>query len=317
MSASPHDAFELPRQSMSNGMQVGISDREFNALRTLIYAASGISLSATRRALVCSRLSRRLRELQLQSFSDYHELVVSEGPDSEEYQLMINCITTNMTSFFRENHHFDHLRNKVLPALRERVRAGHPRRLRVWSAGCSTGEEPYSIAMACLNFWGTTAAQWDLRILASDIDTEVLARADAGRYPADQLENIPQDQLQTHFLRGRGDWAGFCQVRPEVRQLVAFRQLNLIEDPWPIRTQFDLIFCRNVLIYFDHPTKNRIISRLADTLTEDGTLFLGHSESAETTTTGLMSLGNTTYRRRAAAGAAAVTPVPALKPADT
>lgn len=304
---------EIPRQPMSNGMPVGISDREFNALRTLIYAASGISLSPTRRALVCSRLSRRLRDLRLESFSDYHDLVVSEGPDSEEYQMMINCITTNMTSFFREIHHFDHLRDSVLPVLQERARTGHPRRLRVWSAGCSTGEEPYSIAMACLNFWGSSAAQWDLRILASDIDTEVLARAAAGRYPADQLDNIPQEQLRTHFLRGRGDWTGFCQIRPEVRQLVVFRQLNLMEDPWPIRAQFDLIFCRNVLIYFDHPTKNRIISRLADTLTDDGTLFIGHSESADTTTTGLMSLGNTTYRRRAGTRRATVAPAPSIR----
>jgi len=279
------------------GEGLSLSEKEFKAFRELIYDVAGISLSPVKRALVCARLSKRLRELGIGSFAEYYAYLISQGPGSDEYQAMINCITTNKTDFFREPHHFDFLREHVFPNLKERVRHGCPPRLRIWSAGCSTGEEPYTIAIALREHFGPLTG-WDVRILASDIDTDVLGKAEAGLYALDRIEGIPEALKRRYFLRGSGEWNGYCRVRPELQQLITFRQVNLIETPWPMRAQFDLIFCRNVLIYFNRETQQKIVTGMAELLGEEGYLFLGHSENADWAPSHLFPLGNTIYRRQ-------------------
>lgn len=276
-----------------------ISDREFQAFRDLIYELTGINLSSAKKALVCSRLAKRLRELKIPTFAEYYAFLLSEGTGSAECQSMINCITTNKTNFFRESHHFDYLNNHVLPQAERRCLAGQPRRLRIWSAGCSTGEEPYTISMSLLQHFGAKASSWDLRILASDIDTEVLAKARAGEYASSQLVDIPLELRRKYFESSSDGSRDRFRARPELGRLIAFRQINLIAETWPIHAKFDLIFCRNVLIYFDRETQIRIVSKMADLLAPDGVLFLGHSENVDWAANLLTSLGHTMFSRKA------------------
>jgi len=267
-----------------------LSDNEFEALRRLIYTHTGIALAPYKRYLVQARLGRRLRALNLATYAEYHELLVS-GNGAELTQF-INAMTTNKTDFFRESHHFDYLRTTWLPARR----AAGARRLRLWSAACSTGEEPYTIAITVLDALDG-AAGWDVKILASDIDTEVLARAETGTYTLEQVKPVPPPLLTKHFQRGRGQQEGSVRVSAAVRSLIAFRRINFLDDPWPIRATFDAIFCRNVLIYFDRPTQQRLLTRLLGYLAPDGLIFLGHSESAFGLVAGLSPVGATIYRR--------------------
>jgi len=204
-------------------------------------------------------------------------------------------MTTNKTEFFREGHHFDYLRTAWLPS-RGPCRRASDRQLRMWSAGCSTGEEPYSLALTLLDALDG-AASWDIRILASDIDTEVLARAAEAIYPLEHVAPVPAALLPRYFLRGTGARAGLVRVKPAVRSLVTFRRINFLDEPWPVQTRFDAIFCRNVLIYFDRPTQARILHRLVLQLKDDGLLFLGHSESAHGLVRSLAAVAPTIYRR--------------------
>jgi chemotaxis protein methyltransferase CheR len=208
---------------------------------------------------------------------------------------MINCITTNKTSFFRESHHFDLLRNLLLHPLQLRAAAGQPRRLRIWSAACSTGQEPYSIAIVIRDTI-TSPAAWDIKILASDIDTDVLARAERGIYETEDLDAMPPALRSRHFLRGTKDCAGLVSVKPELRRLVHFRRVNFVDPSWPVRGKFDAIFCRNVLIYFDRPTQYRLLSRLAGFLKPEGFLFVGHSENLHWFRDLLIPVDNSVYR---------------------
>jgi chemotaxis protein methyltransferase CheR len=275
-----------------------LTDKEFAALRELIYAHTGIALAPYKRYLVQARLGRRLRALGLSSFAEYHERLVSG--DGAELTQFINAMTTNKTDFFREAHHFEYLRNTWLPARR----AAGARKLRIWSAACSTGEEPYTIAVTVLDALDG-AAGWDVKILASDIDTDVLGRAEAGTYSLDQVAPVPAPLLARYFQRGRGQHEGSVRVSPALRSLVTFRRINFLDDPWPIRATFDAIFCRNVLIYFDRPTQQRLLTRLLGYLAADGVIFLGHSESAFGLVAGLSPVGATVYRRTAAASSPA------------
>lgn len=242
---------------------------DFQRIRTLLYQHAGITLADSKRELVYGRLVRRLRQLRLASFSDYLELVDAGG--SAEIQQFCNALTTNLTAFFREQHHFDWLAQTCLPALLTRNAAA--RRIRIWSAGCSTGEEPYSIAMTLLEALGDLRG-WDIRILATDIDSEVLARAQQGVYDAERVARMDSRRLARWF---RADGARHAVV-PELRSLIAFRQLNLIAD-WPFKGPFDVIFCRNVIIYFDKDTQRRIIGHMAAMQRAGDHLVLGHSES--------------------------------------
>ena len=267
------------------------SDAEFAFIRELVEQHAAIKLPDTKRQMVYGRLVRRLRELRLGSFAEYVALLRDDagGP---EFVNLINAVTTNLTSFFREKHHFDVLREKVIPEFVTRNSA--KRSLRIWSAGCSTGEEPYSIAMTVLD---CLPAGWDLKILATDIDTKVLATASAGVYGEDRIRSLPDTLKRRGFLRGRGESSDKVRVRPEFQQPISFKQLNLMEA-WPMRGQFDFIFCRNVVIYFDKPTQQRLFDRFADQLVYGGYVFLGHSETMHNLTTRVRLLGQTVYQKQ-------------------
>ncbi len=278
-------------RALSNASEgFGISKEEYRRVSELVHATSGICLADSKQALVLSRLSRRLRELRIGTFSEYLDLVEnSEG--GEELNRMISSLTTNVTRFFREEHHFTRLRELVLPPLLERARRGG--RVRIWSAGCSTGEEPYSIATTVLGMCPDAGAL-DLRILATDIDPEVVETAIKGSYGDQANTSIPEKIAEKYFQKSAGDR---LEVGPSVRSLVAFRVLNLLA-PWPFRGQFDVVFCRNVVIYFDGETRNRLWRRFAEVIPADGHLFIGHSERISSECSELfLSDGVTSYIR--------------------
>jgi chemotaxis protein methyltransferase CheR len=275
------------------GAELTITDDEFEAFRRLVHETTGIALGPHKRALVQARLGRRLRALGLTSFRAYHRYL-TERDSGQELERFVNAITTNKTEFFREAHHFRFLAEQWAPAVVARAARTGARRLRLWSAACSTGEEPYTIAMTVREALGASAS-WDLRILASDVDTDVLARAEAGIYTADQVAPVPA-ALRSRYFEPAPDGRG-VRVRSALRDLVAFRQINFQDDHWPIRTRFDAIFCRNVLIYFDREGQRRILERLVALLVDDGLLFLGHSESVLGLLAGMRHVGNTIYRK--------------------
>lgn len=276
-----------------------IDDVTFDEIRSLIYHEAGVSLSDGKRALVCSRLAKRLRSLHLNSHADYVKFLRFDDPNGVERQVMVNCLTTNKTDFFREPHHFAFLRDVVFPEVRERAKRGGPRQLRIWSSACSEGDEPCSIAMTILEHFNPEKglAGWDIKVLATDINTEVLEKGRAGVYPLSRIGVIPQEQRRKYCLRGTGGSAGKCQVRPEVRRLIEYRQLNLLHD-WPFETRFDAIFCRNVLIYFDAETQHRLVPRFADRLRPGGALFLGHSENLTWLSNTFEQCGTTSWKLR-------------------
>ncbi len=273
----------------------GMTDHEFELFRQLVHRETGIALGPHKRTLLEARLTKRLRALQLPSFSAYHAYLRRFDDSGEERVRFVNAITTNETAFFREPTHFEHLTGTWLPAHRAAADAGAPRRLRAWSAACSSGEEAYSIAMTIRDGLAGAGA-WDVRILASDIDTDVLTRAVAGIYPAEAVARVPAPTLRRHFLRGIGAHQGLVRVRPEVRALVTARRLNLLDDAWPVRTCFDLIFCRNVLMYFDRPTQARLVARLERMLAAGGLLVLGHAENLLGLGTDMRRVTSTIYR---------------------
>lgn len=268
--------------------EFAMSDNDFQFIVRLIAERSGIALSEVKRNLVYSRLARRLRALKLDSFSAYCSVL--EHDDGSELEHFVNALTTNLTSFFREPKHFEYLARTLLPALR-REPVEQP--LRIWSAGCSTGEEPYSLAMTLDE---ERPGKRDARILATDLDSSVIARARTGIYDAARVQNIPEATLKQWFQRGTGENSGSVRVRPAIRDRVTFRQLNLME-PWPMRKPFDIIFCRNVVIYFDRETQRRLFDRFAEQLRPGGHLFVGHSETLHKVSDRFRLLGNTIYQR--------------------
>ncbi len=241
------------------------SQHDFKAVQRLIYEHAGIRLSDAKHDMVYSRIIRRLRATGLSSFSQYLTLIES---DAGEWESFVNSLTTNLTAFFREEYHF--------PILAELLRRKAGRPIRIWCSAASTGEEPYSLAMTALDVLGGQADK--VEIIATDIDTSVLARAEAGVYAAERIEKI-EPRYQRYFLRGTGSRSGFVRVKPEVQQLVSFRQLNLLSPDWPLEGEFDALFCRNVLIYFDKDTQRRVLERFVPYMTPDALLFVGHSES--------------------------------------
>ena len=244
------------------------SSDDFHRIRSLIYRVAGISLAPSKKDLVYSRLARRLRARQIESFSAYIQLL--ESGDQHECEEFINALTTNMTSFFREAHHFPIL-TKHLGTLPK----SSP--ISIWTCASSTGEEPYSIAMTVVEQFKSFTAP--VRILATDIDTNVLEKAKRGVYPIDQLQKISPEQLKRFFLKGEGRNAGFAKVRPELQQMITFRRFNLLDEQWGLRDKFDVIFCRNVMIYFDKDTQYAILKKMRPCLQPQGLFFAGHSES--------------------------------------
>lgn len=261
------------------------SNGDFQRVQKLIYQRAGISLHDGKRAMVYSRLSRRLRETGDRSFADYlNALERATGAAGDaEWQEFINCLTTNLTSFFREEHHFH--------ALAEALKAVAGRPIRMWCNAASTGEEPYSIAMTLLE-----GGCGNAKLLATDIDTKVLATAQRGVYPADSRGLSPQ-RLQKHMMRGTGANAGFMRVRPELQKMIEFRTFNLMAATWSMGEPFDMVFCRNVMIYFDHETQRRVLEHIHAVMKPGGLLFVGHSENFTDSRDLFLLQGKTIYKR--------------------
>ena len=260
---------------------------DFERVRQLIYQRAGISLHAGKQAMVYSRLSRRLRETGHRSFSSYLQSLqnASGSAGEQEWQEFINCLTTNLTSFFREEHHFLELARDLMS------RSARP--LRIWCSAASTGEEPYSIAMTVEETLGARAA---VAVVASDIDTRVLATAARGVYPADS-RGLSPERLRRHFLRGKGANSGHIRVKPELASLVQFRTHNLIDTQWSLGDPFDIVFCRNVMIYFDAPTQRRVLEHFHRVMKPSGMLYVGHSENFTDSRDLFRLRGKTIYER--------------------
>ncbi|MEW6542931.1 MAG: protein-glutamate O-methyltransferase CheR [Nitrospirota bacterium] len=256
----------------SETMEYQITDEEFERFRSLVYRESGINLSQSKRSLLVSRLSKRLRALGIETFQAYYEHVLEDR--GGEFTQMLDCVATNKTDFFREPVHLEFLRDRILPALET------AKRVRIWSSACSSGEEPYSIAITLCD--GIAAPlRWDCKILASDLSTRVLAQAASGIYEAERVRELPPGTIRRHFLKGRGAHAGTVKVKPHLSDLVRFRRINLMDDHYPIKSQLDVIFCRNVMIYFDRATQQRLAAKFHRYLRPGGYLFIGHSESLQ------------------------------------
>jgi chemotaxis protein methyltransferase CheR len=266
-------------------------NEDFEALRQLVKQLTGINLSDQKRELVYGRLARRLRVLHLRTFAEYRDLLASDG--GREIGEFCNAITTNLTSFFRESHHFEYLREQVLqPMVANRTAS---RRVRIWSAGCSTGEEAYSLAMTVIESIPDLRT-WDVKILATDLDSDVLAKAQRGIYAAERLRAIGAQRLSRFFAERRGREGATYEVKPELTSLITFKQLNLMH-PLPMKGPLDAIFCRNVVIYFDKDTQRELFSRVAQLQRPGNLLFLGHSESLFKVSESYTPIGKTVYRR--------------------
>ncbi|MCF6234812.1 MAG: protein-glutamate O-methyltransferase CheR [Gammaproteobacteria bacterium] len=276
---------------MSKDREFNFTTRDFNDIRELVSHNTGIVLSDAKQDMVYSRLAKRLRKLGLKDFKDYCALIKSEN--SEEISHFVNAVTTNLTSFFRENHHFEYLKSTLLPELLSN-QAGQ-KQLRIWSSGCSTGEEPYSISMA-LKEALVSHPEYDAKLLATDLDTNVLDTACQGIYNEDRVNGISKERLKRWFLKGKESSVDKVKVSSELQDMITFRQLNLM-NKWPMRGLFDIIFCRNVVIYFDKPTQRLLFDRYADILAPGGHLFIGHSETLYKITDRFELIGSTIYRK--------------------
>lgn len=260
-----------------------LTDTDCVRVCLLIYQRAGISLNAQKRQMIYSRLSRRLRELGMRKFSDYLRFLEAD-PRSHEWELFTNALTTNLTAFFREPHHFpllaDHIRQSQQP-------------VSVWCSAASTGEEPYSIAMTLIETLGSRASACS--VMATDIDTQVLTKAVDGVFTLEQASKLSPERLKRFFLRGTGTQAGKVRIRPEVAAMVTFSQLNLLDPAWQLKGLFDAIFCRNVMIYFDKPTQEKLLQRFASQMKPQALLFAGHSESFTFAQQALRLRGQTVY----------------------
>lgn len=269
--------------SRDSGKEFDFTVKDFERVRGLIYQRAGISLSESKQEMVYSRLARRLRATGINSFTEYLN-ALEHGHDPDEWVAFTNALTTNLTSFFREEHHFP-LLAEFATKLKEPIS--------VWCSASSTGEEPYSIAITLCEAFHKLNPQ--AKIVATDIDTNVLKIASDGVYNLDRLDKMSPDRIKKFFLKGKGSNDGQVRVRPELRQMIEFKQLNLLADSWPISGSFDVIFCRNVMIYFDKPTQKKILQRFAPLLKPHGLLFVGHSENFSYLTTTFQLRGKTVY----------------------
>lgn len=263
-----------------------MADEDFKRLAAMAYDISGIVLGDHKKELVYSRISRRIRKLGLADFSQYcHHLEHHKETEVNEF---VNSITTNLTSFFRESHHFEYLAKEIIPLWKKQNKSTP---IRIWSSACSTGPEPYSVAITLHK--NMRVDDFNIKILATDLDSHVLKKGREGVYPLSDIEQLPRDYL-TCFQRNES--AGMGMVKPEIKKLVQFNRLNLLGE-WPIKAQFDVIFCRNVVIYFNKETQKELFNRLADQLVDGGHLFIGHSETLHGMTTRFISKGRTIYQK--------------------
>lgn len=264
-------------------------DGDFNRVKKIVYDYAGIDLNDSKKNLVYNRLSKRIRFLNMQTFTEYLNYVEAQG--ESEFVHLINAITTNLTFFFRENHHFEYLAKTVIPGLLKTNQS--TKKIRVWSAGCSTGEEPYSIAIILKEI---VPAGWDAKVIATDLDSNVVDTGKRGVYQIDRLKGVTEERKKKWFLKGAGSQDGLVKVKPELQSVIEFGQLNLMSE-WPIKDSIDVIFCRNVVIYFDKPTQSKLFNRYADRLPQNGHLFIGHSESLYKVCDRFELLGQTIYKK--------------------
>lgn len=278
-------AAAAPSGPLAQGREFVWTNADFSRVQALIYQRAGISLHDGKHAMVYSRLSRRLRDTGHSSFHDY--LGWLETHDGPEWQEFVNALTTNLTAFFREQHHFE--------IFASHLRAKPSANWRVWCNAASTGEEPYSIVMTAFEALGANAS---FKLTASDIDSRVLATAAQGVYRLDSLKGLSPERLQKFFLRGKGGNAGMVRAKPELRRVIDFMSVNLIRDDWPFKEPFDVVFCRNVMIYFDAPTQRRVLERIHRVLKPGGMLFVGHAENFSESRDLFTLRGKTVYERR-------------------
>jgi len=267
-----------------------LSDDDFNKLRDIIYDEAGIKLSDVKKILMQSRLIKRLRDLKLDNFTDYHDYLIKNY--EKEKINFINAITTNKTDFFRENDHFEFMKSKILPDFVNKKE----HELRIWSAGCSTGEEPYTIAITLLEYFNGKVPP-EFLILATDIDTQVLDKAQNGRYSAEHLADVDPKYLKNYFLPDGSDKGDFYTVKDNLKQMIYFRRLNLLQEQYPMKKKFDIIFCRNVIIYFDRETQKKLFEKYHQYLKDDGYLLIGHSENITSITDKFTLAGRTIYKK--------------------
>lgn len=287
---SPVDSF-----SRAGTGEIGaLTDKEFSSFRALVLDWTGITLSDNKRELLYSRLTKRLRHFGFRAFQEYYDFVVDPSNKGEKQEL-INCITTNKTDFFREMHHFDFLKNTVFPKLRDQARKTGSRKVRIWCSASSTGEEPYSIAIT-LQDWFRNEGAWTFDLVASDIDTVCLRTAKEGIYEESRVSPLTTDQKSRYLLKGKGDLAGKVAVKPELRQMIDYRQLNLVKDPLKFDEPFDVIFCRNVMIYFNRDTQRVLVDKFANALRPEGYLIIGHSETLHEISDRFEPIGKTIYQ---------------------
>lgn len=276
---------------------------DFRRIRSLIYKRAGITLADSKEEMVYSRIARRLRVTGYKDFGTYLDRL-EDGKMEGEWEAFTNALTTNLTSFFREAQHF--------PILAEHARKKRGNGLfTVWCSASSTGEEPYSIAITLCEAFNSLKPP--VQIIATDIDTNVLKTAENGVYTSEKVEKMAQDRLKKFFLNGKGKYAGMVRVRQELRDLITYRQVNLLENNWPIRGPFDVVFCRNVMIYFDKPTQGKILTRFAPLMKPDGLLFAGHSENFTYVTNDFKLAGKTIYKLSLSSAGASVRSVDATK----
>lgn len=277
-----------------NSEEISLSEREFQRVKSRVYEVAGISLSDAKRTLVVSRLSKLVRALGLDSFDAYidHLERTRSGNDGQEF---VNALTTNLTRFFREDHHFAHLTTYIRDVMARKPRVGPDGkpRLRIWSAGCSTGQEPYTIALNLLDAL-PELKRWDFKILATDIDTAVLAKAATGVYPDSELSGLSPERMKLFEKTG----SGTIRIPSIARSLISFKPLNLIQG-WPMKGPFDAIFCRNVAIYFDKPTQGQVFGNFGKILVPEGFLYIGHSENLGSGSDGFRLVGKTIYQSKA------------------
>jgi len=267
-----------PIESTQNSFNLKFSDRDYHAITEFVYKTAGINLLEGKKELVRTRLGKRMRQLQMTDFSTYFKLVMNDTT-GEEIIFLLDALATNLTSFFREDQHFTFMASTMLPALEAKYRAKGKRRLRIWSAACSSGEEPYTIGMVILEKSPYFGQGGDCKILATDISTKVLSIAQKGLYGPERMKTVPPMLVTKYFQKVSGEKGhAMYQVTPQLRDLIAFRRLNLM-DPLPFKNPLDLIFCRNVMIYFDKATIGRLINKYYQILAPGGYLFIGHSES--------------------------------------
>jgi len=274
-----------------------MSNREFKRFSEFVYARCGIKMPPAKKTMLTARLLKRLRDLELTSYKEYYEYINTPEGRSKELVKMIDVVTTNKTEFFREAEHFDFLAKSALPALVGSRQARSRRRLNIWSAGCSSGEESYTLAMVLAEFFSITQPLNRFSILATDISTQILATAKKAIYRKETVEPVPVMLQQKYLLRGKDSQKDLCRVVPELRHCITFRHLNFMDKDFGIRPKMDIIFCRNVVIYFDRQTQIKLFEKFYNQLVPGGYLFIGHSESLHGINERFQNVATTVYRK--------------------